>query len=68
VRIPLKWGTDSGDVGQHRSEATLVIAMITEVPHIRQQICRLAGPFIISFHHLVSSLRVCSAVSGAGFR
>jgi len=26
VRIPLKWGTNSGDVGQRRSEATLVTA------------------------------------------
>jgi len=25
VRIPLKWATDSGDVGQSRSEATLVV-------------------------------------------
>jgi hypothetical protein len=24
VRIPVKWSADSGDVGQHRSEATLV--------------------------------------------
>jgi hypothetical protein len=25
VRIPVKWATDSGDVGQSRSEATLVV-------------------------------------------
>ena len=25
VRIPVKWATDSGDVGQGRSEATLVV-------------------------------------------
>ena len=25
LRIPLKWATDSGDVGQSRSEATLVV-------------------------------------------
>ena len=35
----MKWGTDSGDVGQHRGEATLVTAMISEVPHIRQDFC-----------------------------
>jgi hypothetical protein len=29
--IPLKWGTDSGEVGQRRSEATLVTAMTTTV-------------------------------------
>jgi hypothetical protein len=38
VRIPLKWGNDSGDVGQRRSEATLVIAMISEVPHMSQEL------------------------------
>jgi len=36
VRIPMKWGTDSDEVGQHQSEATLVMAMITEVPHFSQ--------------------------------
>jgi hypothetical protein len=25
VRIPVKWATDSGEVGQSRSEATLVV-------------------------------------------
>jgi hypothetical protein len=40
VRIPLKWGTNSGEVGQRRSEATLVRLMISEVPHMRQDICR----------------------------
>jgi hypothetical protein len=25
MRIPVKWATDSGDVGQGRSEATLVV-------------------------------------------
>jgi hypothetical protein len=25
VRIPVKWAADSGDVGQGRSEATLVV-------------------------------------------
>jgi len=25
LRIPVKWATDSGDVGQGRSEATLVV-------------------------------------------
>jgi hypothetical protein len=36
LRIPMKWGTDSDEVGQHQSEATLVMAMITEVPHFSQ--------------------------------
>jgi hypothetical protein len=36
VRIPLKWGTDSGDVGQRRSGATPVTAMIYEAPHLSQ--------------------------------
>ena len=36
LRIPLKWGADSGDVGQRRSGATLVTAMISEVPHLSQ--------------------------------
>jgi hypothetical protein len=39
VRIPLKWGTDSGEVGQRRSGATLVTAMISEVPHLSQGFC-----------------------------
>ena len=36
MRIPMKWGTDSDEVGQRQSEATLVMAMITEVPHFSQ--------------------------------
>jgi hypothetical protein len=50
VHIPLKWGIDSGDVGQRRSEATLVTAMISEVPYLRQG-------FVVSEvkqHHFVS--------------
>ena len=39
VRIPLKWGTDSGEVGQRRSEATPVTAMISELPHMGQEFC-----------------------------
>jgi hypothetical protein len=39
MRIPLKWGTNSGEVGQRRSEATLVTAMISDVPHISQEFC-----------------------------
>ena len=39
LRIPLKWGTEYGEVGQRRSEATLVTAMITEVPHLSQEVC-----------------------------
>ena len=39
LRIPLKWGTDSGEVGQRRSEATPVTAMISELPHMSQEFC-----------------------------
>ena len=39
LRIPMKWGTDSGEVGQRRSEAALVTAMISEVPHLSQGFC-----------------------------
>jgi single-strand DNA-binding protein len=39
LRIPLKWGIDSGEVGQRRSGATLVTAMISEVPHMSQEFC-----------------------------
>ena len=39
LRIPVKWGTDSGDVGQCRSEATLVISMINVLPHMSQESC-----------------------------
>jgi len=37
LRIPVKWGTDSGDVGQCRSEATLGIFIISVVPHMSQE-------------------------------
>jgi hypothetical protein len=37
LRIPLKWGTESGEVGQRRSEATLGTLMMTEVPLFSQQ-------------------------------
>ena len=36
LRIPMKRGTDSGEVGQRRSKATLIIAMISEAPHLSQ--------------------------------
>ena len=32
----MKWGSDSDEVGQRQSEATRVMAMITEVPHFSQ--------------------------------
>jgi hypothetical protein len=38
VRIPLKWGTDSGEVGQRRSEATLVMPIMSDVPQLSQEI------------------------------
>ena len=76
LRIPLKWGTDSGEVGQRRSEATLVTAMISEVPHLSQEFCGRRG----KQHHFVSIISFlvrCSfrskggtipLGSGAGFR
>ena len=68
VRIPLKWGTDSGEVGQRRSGATLVTAMISEVPHMSQEFCCWRG----KQHHfvsIISFLRAANSVrSGARFR
>ena len=68
MRIPLKWGTDSGEVGQRRSEATLVTAMISEVPHMSQELCGWRG----KQHHfvsIISFLRGANSVrSGARFR
>ena len=68
MRIPLKWGTKYGDVGQRRSGATLVTAMISEVPHLSQG-------FVIGEgkqHHFVSIISFLSSArsarSGAGFR
>src|SRR6266700_1989257 len=69
VRIPLKWGTNYGEVGQRRSEATLVTAMIAEVPHLSQEFCCLVrATASFRFHHLVFLVRFHSAGSGAGFR
>jgi len=39
LRIPMKWGTDSGASGAASSQATLVTAIITEVPHFSQDFC-----------------------------
>ena len=65
MRIPLKWGTDSGEVGQRRSEATLVKAMISEVPHLSQEICCWQGQATsIRFHHLVSGPLVIPVEAG----
>ena len=68
LRIPLKWGTDSAEVGQRRSEATLVTAMISEVPHMSQEFCCWRG----KQHHfvsIISFLRAPNSVrSGARFR
>jgi len=33
----VKWSADSGDVGQHRSEATLVVSYIRQVDHMSQE-------------------------------
>ena len=51
VRIPVKWGTDSGEAGQGRSEATLVPSMIGEVPHMSQDSSEIG----VNQHHFVSS-------------
>jgi len=37
VRIPVKWSADSGDVGQCRSEATLVGSYISRVDRMSQE-------------------------------
>jgi hypothetical protein len=37
MRIPVKWSGDSGDVGQSRSEATLVGFYISGVDHMSQE-------------------------------
>jgi len=37
--IPMKWGTDSGASGAASRQATLVRAMIAEVPHFSQGFC-----------------------------
>jgi hypothetical protein len=37
LRIPVMWATDSGDVGQSRSEATLVVSYISYVAHMSQE-------------------------------
>jgi hypothetical protein len=39
MRIPMKWGTDSGSSGAASRQATLVTAIITEVPHFSQDFC-----------------------------
>ncbi len=38
LRIPVKWSGDSGDVGQYRSEATLVDFYLSEVDHMSQEV------------------------------
>jgi hypothetical protein len=37
LRIPVMWATDYGDVGQSRSEATLVVSYISYVAHMSQE-------------------------------
>ena len=51
----MKWGTDSDEVGQHQSEATLVMAMITEVPHFSQVFCLVRGKGAIGIISFPSS-------------
>jgi hypothetical protein len=50
LRIPVKWSGDSGDVGQHRSEATLGCSYISEVDHLSQE----SGQVECNHHHFVS--------------
>jgi hypothetical protein len=50
VRIPVKWSADSGDVGQHRSEATLGCSYLIEVDHLSQE----SGEMERNHHHFVS--------------
>jgi hypothetical protein len=50
VRIPVKWSGDSGDVGQHRSEATLGCSYLSEVDHFSQE----SGEMECNHHHFVS--------------
>ena len=68
MRIPLKWGTDSGEVGQRRSEATLVRDIIAEVPHLSQE----SAAFRFIYHHFVSRFAKASGLgiplTGARFR
>ena len=37
MRIPVKWASDSGDVGRSRSEATLVVFYVSKVDHMRSR-------------------------------
>ena len=37
LRIPVKWASDSGDVGRSRSEATLVVFYVSKVDHMRSR-------------------------------
>lgn len=54
MRIPLKWGTKYSDVGQRRSETTLVTAMISKVPDFSQDVCSWRGQAAsFRFHHFV---------------
>jgi hypothetical protein len=49
LRIPMKWGTDSGACGAASERATLVTAMISEVPHLSQDFVSDGASSIISF-------------------
>ena len=37
LRIPVMWGSGSGDVGRRRSEATLVVFYISQAAHMSQE-------------------------------
>ena len=39
LRIPMKWGTDSGGSGAASGQAALVTVMISEAPHLSQEFC-----------------------------
>ncbi len=39
LRIPMKWGTNSGGSGAASEQAALVTGMISEAPHFSQDFC-----------------------------
>jgi hypothetical protein len=59
---------DSAEVGHRRSGATLVTAMISEVPHMSQEFCCWRGSNIISFPSSRFWSTGHSVRSGARFR
>jgi hypothetical protein len=55
VRIPVKWGTDSGECGPASESQTQGKAMMREVDHFSQEECSgMAESASFRFHHFVS--------------